>query len=79
MHTIYYNITQVPRAWLLPGPSLPPLTNTSTLYRSTVFGPTCDSLDVVFRYKHAHTLYDTAANTIHKSRSEVTQLHKLYT
>ncbi|KAG5190941.1 hypothetical protein JKP88DRAFT_251889 [Tribonema minus] len=39
----------VPRAWLLPGPSLPPLENPSTLLRSTVFGPTCDSLDVVFR------------------------------
>lgn len=39
----------VPRAWLLPSPTLPPMENGSTLIRSTVFGPTCDSLDVVFR------------------------------
>eukprot|EP00052_Salpingoeca_macrocollata_P011590 m.89441 g.89441 ORF g.89441 m.89441 type:complete len:510 (-) comp18121_c1_seq1:128-1657(-) len=39
----------VPRAWLMPSPSLPPLENPSTLVRSTVFGPTCDSLDVVFK------------------------------
>ena len=36
-----------PRAWLLPSPSLPPLDN--ALIRSTVFGPTCDSMDCVFK------------------------------
>ncbi|GMI53099.1 hypothetical protein ScalyP_jg60, partial [Parmales sp. scaly parma] len=38
-----------PRAWLLPGPSLPPIEEPSTLIRSTVFGPTCDSMDCVFK------------------------------
>jgi len=37
-----------PRAWLLPGPSLAPLEDTH-LQRSTVFGPTCDSMDCVFK------------------------------
>ena len=37
-----------PRAWLLPGPSLPPLEDT-TMQRSTIFGPTCDSMDGVFK------------------------------
>jgi ornithine decarboxylase len=36
-----------PRAWLVPSPSLPPLD--SPLIRSTVFGPTCDSMDCVFK------------------------------
>merc|ERR1711988_141 len=36
-----------PRAWLLPGPNLPPLED--SLKRSTVFGPTCDSMDCVFK------------------------------
>jgi ornithine decarboxylase len=36
-----------PRAWLLPGPNLPPMD--TVLMRSTVFGPTCDSMDCVFK------------------------------
>jgi ornithine decarboxylase len=36
-----------PRAWLLPSPTLPPLE--TNLIRSTVFGPTCDSMDCVFK------------------------------
>ena len=38
-----------PRAWLLPGPTLQPIDNPSGLIRSTVFGPTCDSMDCVFK------------------------------
>ncbi|KAJ1452429.1 pyridoxal-dependent decarboxylase [Pelagophyceae sp. CCMP2097] len=37
-----------PRAWLVPGPTLPPMESTA-LIRSTVFGPTCDSMDCVFK------------------------------
>lgn len=39
----------VPRAWLMPSPQLGPIENPTTLIRSTVFGPSCDSLDVVFK------------------------------
>lgn len=48
LNNIIYDST-VPRAWIVPSPELGPLPNPAERMLATVYGPTCDSLDVVFK------------------------------